>query len=39
MRLLILSLFALLLVGAMAPGAHACPDGYVPCGRGVCCPG
>jgi hypothetical protein len=37
MRLISAILFALALLAIPAIG-HACPAGYVDCGRGVCCP-
>jgi len=37
MRLMYAALLALALITIARPG-HACPQGYVDCGRGVCCP-
>jgi len=37
MRIMYAVLFALLLIALPTIG-HACPNGYVDCGRGVCCP-
>ena len=39
MRIILVGLLALLLGGLLSETANACPSGYVPCGRGVCCPG
>ncbi len=39
MRLMVIGLLALSFTVLLPDVAHAaCPDGYVPCGRGVCCP-
>ena len=38
MRILIIAMLALLIGSALATTAGACPSGYAPCGRGVCCP-
>lgn len=37
MRWIFAALLALTLVG-ITTTSHACPKGYVDCGRGVCCP-
>jgi hypothetical protein len=39
MRLILVLLLALASIHVMAGIANACPADYVPCGRGVCCPG
>jgi hypothetical protein len=38
MRSIIFGLLILMLGNALATSAQACPPGYDPCGRGVCCP-
>jgi hypothetical protein len=38
MRLMYAALLALALIITIAQPGHACPQGYVDCGRGVCCP-
>lgn len=39
MRLISAALLMLLLSAALVgPSYAACPNGYVDCGRGVCCP-
>ena len=37
MRLISAALLTLALIIIAQPG-HTCPQGYVDCGRGVCCP-
>jgi hypothetical protein len=37
MRPIFAALLTLALI-AIAQPSHACPQGYVDCGRGVCCP-
>lgn len=37
MRPIFAALLTLTLI-AIAQPSHACPQGYVDCGRGVCCP-
>ena len=38
MRIILTGLLVLLLGGLLSGAANACPPGYEPCGRGVCCP-
>lgn len=38
MRVILVALLALFVTGLWSEAANACPPGYEPCGRGVCCP-
>jgi hypothetical protein len=38
MRIIQIGLLVVLLSGLLSGAANACPAGYQPCGRGVCCP-
>lgn len=39
MRMLFLGLVGLMLLSMNIVAAQSCPEGYQPCGRGICCPG